>query len=113
MTLWEFAPAFKPPRTVELDFPLGATLGRPHDAEQQRAVIAAALAALPSFRDGDWKTIVLPFSWSGDDRSWEETIKDLYRNDEDDTMQSHQAEHRKLGDVLAGNEQAFLERHLI
>ncbi len=111
MLLWEFVTAFKPPRVVELDFPLGATLGRPNDAAMQRDVLRAALALAPEFRQ-PWAPKFLPIPWSADgDRSWEEFVKDLYRNDDDSTMQSHQGEHRAIGDVLAGNEESFAARY--
>lgn len=111
MLLWEFVAAFKPPRTVELDFPLGATLGRPGDAAMQRRVLREALAAAPAFGE-PWAPRLLPIPWSDDgDRSWEEFVRDLYRNDDDATMPAHQAQHRALGDVLAGNEAAFAARY--
>ncbi len=111
MVLWEFAQAFKPPRTVECNFPLGATLGRPNDPAMQRAVLRAGFAMLPAFAE-PWQTRVLPIAWNNDgDRSWEEATKDLYRNDHASTMQSHQSEHREIGDVLAGNEIAFVNAH--
>jgi hypothetical protein len=111
MLLWEFVRAFKPPRTIELDFPLGATLGRPNDAAMQREVLRQAFAAAPKFGD-PWSPLLLPVAWSDDgDRGWEEFVKDLYRNDKDETMPAHQAQHRAVGDVLAGNEAAFIERY--
>jgi hypothetical protein len=42
-TLWEISMAFKPPRTVFLDFPLGCPAGKPNEAELQRSVLRAAL----------------------------------------------------------------------
>ncbi len=111
MLLWEFVSAFKPPRVVELDFPLGATLGRPNDPAMQRAVLRAALELAPEFGE-PWAPKFVPIPWSDDgDRSWEESVKNLYRNDEDSTMPAHQAQHRAIGDVLAGNEQSFAARY--
>jgi len=113
--LWEFVQAFKPPRTVELDLPLGATLGRPHDAAMQRDILRAGLALAPLFTV-PWRSVLLPVSWTPDgDRAWEETVRDLYRADDDDagTLSAHQADHNDRGDVLAGNEREFLARHAI
>jgi hypothetical protein len=112
--LWEFVSAFKPPRAIELDFPLGATLGRPNDAEMQRNVLRAGLAAAPLF-GAPWRSLLLPASWSGDDRSWEDATRDLYRNDDGDdgTMAAHQADHQRRGEVLAGHEAEFVSRHLV
>ncbi len=111
--LWEFVQAFKPPRAIELDFPLGATLGRPNDPEMQRAVLRAGLAAAGSFGT-PWSSQLLPIPWNATgDRSWEEDTRNLYRNDDDDTLQAHQSDHNDRSDVLAGNEAAFVANHLI
>ncbi len=111
--LWEFVQAFKPPRAIESDFPLGATLGRPNDPEMQRAVLRAGLAAAPAFAP-PWRAVLQPLPWHATgDRSWEEDTRNLYRNDDDDTLQAHQSDHNDRGDVLAGNEAAFLAQHAI
>ena len=39
------------PRTLAVEFPFGHTLGRPHDAEQQRRVIEGALDVLEGARE--------------------------------------------------------------
>lgn len=44
--LREIAEKVRPPRALCVPFPLGYPLGRPHDAELQRKVVAAALALL-------------------------------------------------------------------
>ncbi|HEX9985311.1 MAG TPA: hypothetical protein VGF69_18780 [Thermoanaerobaculia bacterium] len=44
--LREVAIAVKPPRALSVPFPHGFPLGAPHDAEQQRQVMAAALNLL-------------------------------------------------------------------
>lgn len=66
-----------PPRAVFLDYPVGNTAGRPHDAADQRAVILAGLQSLPQFSEPG-SIIDLPFTWNGDDRSWEEGIRAIY-----------------------------------
>jgi D-proline reductase (dithiol) PrdB len=35
----------RPPRTAFLNYPMGNEVGRPHDAHEQRAILAAALTA--------------------------------------------------------------------
>ena len=42
--------AFKPPRTVFLDFPLGCPAGKPNEPELQRMILRAVLEAAPLFR---------------------------------------------------------------
>ena len=113
--LWEFVQAFKPPRAIESDFPLGASIGRPHDAQMQRDVLRYGLAAAEAGSFGPpWRSILQPIPWNATgDRGWEEDTRNLYRNDDDDTLQAHQSDHNEKGDVLAGNEAAFLERHRI
>jgi D-proline reductase (dithiol) PrdB len=108
-TLWEVSMAFKPPRTVFLDFPLGCPAGKPHDSEMQRAVLRAALAAAPTF-DSDWKILELPFQWSADgSRQWEEEVRELYRRGLS-TVSRHVADHRAVGESLLDNEQEFTVR---
>jgi hypothetical protein len=111
--LWEFIQAFKPPRPIESDFPLGATLGRPNDPAMQRAVLRQGLTQAPLF-GGAWRSYLQPIPWNETgDRGWEEDTRNLYRNDDDDTLQAHQSDHNDKGDVLAGNEAAFMAQHPI
>jgi D-proline reductase (dithiol) PrdB len=105
-TLWEVSMAFKPPRTVFLDFPLGCPAGKPHDSEMQRAVLRSALAAAPTF-DSDWKIVELPFQWSADgSRQWEEEVRELYRRGLS-TVSRHVADHQTVGESLLDNEKEF------
>lgn len=67
----------KPPRAVFLDYPVGHAAGRPNDAADQRAVITAGLKALQDFSEPG-RIIDLPFTWSGDDRSWEQEVRAIY-----------------------------------
>ncbi|MGZ5443454.1 MAG: hypothetical protein ACXW5U_29780 [Thermoanaerobaculia bacterium] len=46
MLLREIAERVRPPRALCVPFPFGYPLGKPHDAEGQRAVVRAALALL-------------------------------------------------------------------
>jgi hypothetical protein len=108
-TLWEVSMAFKLPRTVFLDFPLGCPAGKPHEPEMQRAILRAALAAAPTF-DSDWKIVELPFPWSADgSRQWEEEVRELYRRGLR-TVSRHVADHRAIGESLLDREQEFAVR---
>jgi hypothetical protein len=101
--------AFKPPRTVFLDFPLGCPAGKPHEPEMQRAILRAALAAAPTF-DSDWKIVELPFPWSADgSRQWEEEVRELYRRGLR-TVSRHVADHQAIGESLLDREQEFAVR---
>lgn len=64
-----------PPRAVFIDHPVGRTFGPPHDRARNEAVLARALAELPSFtRAGE---IHDPgFQWSPDgSRAWEDELR--------------------------------------
>jgi hypothetical protein len=50
------------PRLAGLSYPMGQPLGRPHDADGQRAVLHATLAVLPSASGPD-TYVELPFTW--------------------------------------------------
>jgi D-proline reductase (dithiol) PrdB len=105
-TLWELSMAFKPPRTVFLDFPLGCPGGKPHEPELQRDILKAGLAAAPEF-GAPWKIFELPFQWSADgSRRWEEEIKDLYRRGLS-TVRRHVADHQARGESLLDKEKEF------
>lgn len=63
-----------PPRAVFLDYPLGNPAGRPHDPDNQRAVLRDALHVLETTREPG--TIVdLPYRWS-DDEAWKARVYD-------------------------------------
>ena len=64
--------AVLPPRSVFLDYPLGSTCGRPHDAANQRAVVLAALALLERGRTAG-EIADLPYVWSADE-TWKRLI---------------------------------------
>lgn len=71
--------AFKPPRTVFLDFPLGCPAGKPNEPQLQQRILCAALEAAPLFRE-PWRIVQLPFQWSAEgSRDWEERVRELYR----------------------------------
>lgn len=71
--------AAQPPRAVFTDYPLGHSVGRPFDKDNQRAIIRAGLDALASITEPG--TIVdLPFEWEAE-RHW----KTAENNDKSDT----------------------------
>ena len=101
--------AFKPPRTVFLDFPLGCPAGKPNEPELQREILRSALTAAPGF-DETWRMVELPFQWSTDGRrDWEETVKEMYRN-ELSTVARHVTDHQAVGESLLDNEKEFAVR---
>jgi D-proline reductase (dithiol) PrdB len=108
-TLWETSTAFKPPRTVFLDFPLGCPAGKPNEPELQRDILRAALKAASGF-ETHWKIFELPFQWSADgSRDWEETVRELYRNGLS-TVSRHVADHQAGGESLLDREKKFTVR---
>ena len=62
----------RPPRSVFLDYPLGSTCGRPHDAANQRAVLLAGLGLLETGRTPG-EIVDLPDEWSADE-NWKRLI---------------------------------------
>ena len=71
--------AAQPPRAVFTDYPLGHSVGRPFDKENQRAIIRDGLDALASITEPG--TIVdLPYQWE-QDGDW----KNAENNDKSDT----------------------------
>ena len=62
------------PRSVLVDFPVGRTFGRPHNAGKHQQVLAAALAQLQAFTEPG-RIRELPFQWSEGDRSWEDMVR--------------------------------------
>jgi hypothetical protein len=108
-TLWENSMAFKPPRTVFLDFPLGCPAGKPNEPELQRMILRAALEAAPAFGK-PWRIAQLPFQWSEDgNRDWEERVRELYRKGLG-TVEAHVADHQAKGESLVGQEKEFAIR---
>lgn len=107
--LWEVSRAFKPPRAVFLDFPMGCPAGKPDEPELQRDILRAALRSAPEFGD-PWKMLELPFQWSADgSRAWEEEVRKIYRRGLA-TVSAHIADHRAKGESLAGREKEFTVR---
>ena len=101
----------KPPRTCFLDFPLGCPAGKPHQAEQQRAILRAALQLAPTFDGQPWRIERLPFQWSADgNRAWEEELSGLYRNGGLKIVMAHREAHQALGESLVGREREFTVR---
>ncbi len=107
--LWEVSMAFKPPRTVFLDFPIGCPAGKPGESNLQREILRAALLSATQFGE-PWKMVELPFQWSADgSRDWEEAVKKIYRQ-ELGTVATHVADHRARGELLVDQEREFAIR---
>ena len=106
-TLWEVSMAFKPPRTVFLDFPLGCPAGKPNEPELQREILRAALASAPAFVRSHGKSLSCRFSGPANGRrDWEEEVKDLYRRGLS-TVSRHVADHQAIGESLLDRENEF------
>jgi D-proline reductase (dithiol) PrdB len=110
-TLHKQASYVKPPRATFLDFPLGCPGGRPGAADQQRAIIRAAIeTGTRATENTIWKLSELPFTWdAGANRDWEQLVVDIYRIDNaiQGTVLANLAEHR---DNLVGQEREFAIR---
>jgi hypothetical protein len=101
--------AFKPPRTVFLDFPLGCPAGKPNEPELQRNILRTALEAAPLFGE-PWRIVQVPFQWSQDgSRDWEESVRELYRKGLG-TVAAHVADHLARGESLLDQEKEFAIR---
>jgi hypothetical protein len=61
-----------PPRAVFVDFPLGHTAGKPHDADLQDAIVEAALEAFETM-EKPGSVDRLPFHWADDD-AWKNSV---------------------------------------
>ena len=61
-----------PPRAAYLDFPLGHTTGKPHDAEGQRQILRDAFRIFESL-DTPGRIETLPYQWASDD-AWKERV---------------------------------------
>jgi hypothetical protein len=61
-----------PPRAVFLDFPLGHTVGKPHDEDLQDAIVEAALKAFETM-EKPGSIDRLPFHWADDD-AWKDSV---------------------------------------
>ena len=64
--------AVNPPRAVYLDFPLGHTAGKPHDAGLQRRILRDTLDALVDI-DAPGAIRWLPYRWTEDD-GWKDLV---------------------------------------
>ena len=107
--LLEVSQAFKPPRTVFLDFPMGCPAGKPRERSLQREILRSALRAAPEFGP-PWKIFELPLQWSDDgSREWEDEVRALYRRVLA-TVSAHIADHQARGESLDGREQEFTLR---
>ena len=64
------------PRIAGISYPFGRPLGRPHDADGQRAVLRAMLEVLPSASGPD-TYVELPFTWPESPAQARNASKDL------------------------------------
>ncbi len=64
--------AANPPRAAYLDFPLGHTTGKPHDAEGQRAILRDALRVFAE-ADTPGQIDTLGYTWADDD-AWKDRV---------------------------------------
>jgi hypothetical protein len=86
----------KPPRVAFLNFPLGYPVGRPHEVEEQKAILRAALALVETVREPG-STVELPFRWP--DPNWEDETVRGYREE------AHIVRDTRLrGEYLGGDE---------
>ena len=69
---WSITAAANPPRAVYLDFPLGHTAGKPHDAALQRRILRDTLEALVTI-DTPGTIRRLPYRWTEDD-AWKDLV---------------------------------------
>jgi hypothetical protein len=110
-TLYKQARSIKPPRATFLDFLLGCPGGRPGVADQQRAIVGAAIqTGLRTTEDAAWTLPRLPYAWDkGGNRDWEDLVVDVYRVDNaiQGTVLANFSQHR---DNLVGQEQEFTIR---
>lgn len=100
--LREMGEAFKPARSVFADFPLGATVGRPHDVQMQRDVLRSTLTVADA-PVSPWQITQVPQVWSAD-RAWEADVRALYADRGKDVHRARVATHTSDGEKLAGRE---------
>lgn len=62
------AQAVGAPRTAAIEYPFGQTLGRPGDADGQRAVLGATLRSLETIATPG-EVVHLPFEWRGEPKA--------------------------------------------
>jgi D-proline reductase (dithiol) PrdB len=109
--LREMADAFKPARPVFLDYPLGASAGRPNDPQNQREVLTATLQAGWAMEGTKWHIEDLPFQFVEDgSRAWEDEVRDIYAVQGRTIHRSRVAEHTEVGESLVGHESEFTVR---
>jgi D-proline reductase (dithiol) PrdB len=103
--LREMAQALKPARPVFLDYPLGATAGRPNDPANQREILRAALT-VGAAPETDWRIRDLPFEFAPDgSRAWEDEVRRIYEIKGKEIHRARVAAHIDEGESLVGREQ--------
>ena len=107
-TLLDVVKAYKPPRAVVVDFPIGSPCGRIGDPEHQRRVLHEAFAT-PLVAEPVVNWLDVEYG-SVEGRSWEDITFDLYRQGWAITV-DHIAKHRAAGGrPLPGREREFTIR---
>lgn len=74
----DIAALVRMPRAAFLDFPMGHTVGRPGEADEQRRILRAALEAAPGITQAG-EIVDLPFQWEASgSRAWEGELRVFY-----------------------------------
>ena len=98
--------AANPPRAAYLDFPLGHTAGKPHEARLNRDIVRDALTAFQTLKSPG-QMAMLPYQWADDD-AWKDGVMrprspgaqhDDSRVERDATPQYQTDEDRALADA--------------
>ncbi len=96
----------RPPRAGWLNFPLGYSLGRPNEAEQQRAICLDVLRLATSATiPGDITD--LGYKWH--DPSWADQIVQQYHNEAETVISQRRHEFNAAGEHFAAKEVAAVE----
>ena len=91
--------AGRPPRTVFLNYPLGHTVGRPFDAEDQLRVVSDALRAFETIREPG-EIVRLPYRWPDEHWVREASTDPLDSRSPRDTTPRYQTEEdRRLAEA--------------
>jgi hypothetical protein len=96
----------RPPRSAWLNYPLGNSVGRPNQPDEQRAICLEVLRlATSAVRPGEISE--LPWSWP--DPSWAEKVTQEYRDEADTVISQRSHEFNAAGEHFAAAEVAAVE----
>jgi hypothetical protein len=96
----------RPPRAGWLDFPLGYSLGRPNEPDEQRTICLDVLRLAESATiPGDIAR--LPHTWP--DPSWADAVAQQYRDEADTVISQRSHEFNAAGEHFAADEVAAVE----